>query len=135
MTSRLKQEKRVTSPENITEQEALANPDVQKILEARIKKLDGFCQTVVDDILDSLDNIPYGLRWVCKQLRELCEKRLPDATPEELFKLTIYFVYYRFINLAIVTPDAYKIVNGDLSSTVRKNLVVIAKVLQKPLQL
>ena len=117
-------------PRNITEEEALQNADVKKILASRIKKLDEFCQIVVDSILSSLNDVPYGLRWVCKQLRELCEKRLPDATPEELFKLTIYFVYYRFINLAIVTPDAYKIVDKELNPTVRKNLVVVAKVLQ-----
>jgi len=39
-------------------------------------------------------------------------------------------VCYRFINLAIVTPDAYKVVDRDLNAVVRKNLVVVGKVLQ-----
>jgi len=45
-------------------------------------------------------------------------------------KVTGYFVYYRFINLAIVTPDAYSVVDKELEPVVRKNLVVVGKVLQ-----
>ncbi len=31
-----------------------------------------------------------------------------------MLKVTGYFVYYRFINLAIVTPDAYNVVDKEL---------------------
>lgn len=47
-----------------------------------------------------------------------------------MLKVTGYFVYYRFINLAIVTPDAYNVVDKELEPVVRKNLVVVGKVLQ-----
>ena len=42
-----------------------------------------------------------------------------------MLKVTGYFVYYRFINLAIVTPDATKVVDHALDPDVRKNLVVV----------
>lgn len=48
----------------------------------------------------------------------------------QVLKVTGYFVYYRFINLAIVTPDAYNVVDKELEPVVRKNLVVVGKVLQ-----
>ena len=41
--------------------------------------------------------------------------------------MTGYFVYYRFINLAIVTPDAYNVVDKELEQVVRKNLVVVRR--------
>lgn len=44
--------------------------------------------------------------------------------------VTGYFVYYRFINLAIVTPDAFDIIDQELSPIARRNLVAVAKVLQ-----
>ena len=39
-------------------------------------------------------------------------------------------MYYRFINLAIVTPDAFEIIDRELTPLARKNLVVVARVLQ-----
>eukprot|EP01098_Paradermamoeba_levis_P003689 TRINITY_DN1650_c0_g1_i4.p1 TRINITY_DN1650_c0_g1~~TRINITY_DN1650_c0_g1_i4.p1 ORF type:complete len:515 (+),score=188.55 TRINITY_DN1650_c0_g1_i4:165-1547(+) len=84
----------------------------------------------LDGIIGSLDALPYGLRWICKQIREALKKSLPDCSPEDILRLTGYFVYYRFINLAIVTPDAYNVIDTELSGGARKNLVVVAKVLQ-----
>lgn len=41
-----------------------------------------------------------------------------------------YFVYYRFFNPAIVSPDLYDITRLNLSPLHRKNLVQVAKILQ-----
>merc|ERR1712137_275784 len=49
---------------------------------------------------------------------------------EDISKVTVYFVYYRFINLAIVTPDAYNIADNDLPPIARKNLITASRVLQ-----
>jgi len=49
--------------------------------------------------------------------------------------LEVYFVYYRFINLAIVTPDAYGVIEGELPQRARKNLVFIVKLLQRAFNL
>jgi Ras GTPase-activating-like protein IQGAP2/3 len=84
----------------------------------------------VDGIVKSLDKLPYGLRWLMKQLRDLCLKALPDTTEDDISKVIVYFVYYRFINLAIVQPDAYKIANDDLPPIARKNLITVSRVLQ-----
>lgn len=50
-----------------------------------------------------------------------------------MLKVTGYFVYYRFINLAIVTPDAYNVVDKELDQVVRKNLVVVCDSIPLPL--
>mmetsp|Transcript_22707 Transcript_22707/g.89808 ORF Transcript_22707/g.89808 Transcript_22707/m.89808 type:complete len:920 (-) Transcript_22707:110-2869(-) len=116
---------------NASAEDAAANEDVQKIIEERKSMLEDVCQTFVDGIVKSLDFLPYGLRWLCKQLRELCLKSLPDTTEADITKVTVYFVYYRFINLAIVTPDAYHLISDtDLPGIARKNLVTVSKVLQ-----
>jgi Ras GTPase-activating-like protein IQGAP2/3 len=41
-----------------------------------------------------------------------------------------YFVYYRFMNVAIVTPDSHALTGKEVSMLARRNLVVVAKVLQ-----
>jgi Ras GTPase-activating-like protein IQGAP2/3 len=50
---------------------------------------------------------------------------MPDTTEDSILKTIVYFVYYRFVNLAVVTPDAYKIVSGELPGSARKALVVV----------
>lgn len=117
-------------PRGVSQEEAAENPEVKKVVTERLGDLERVCQQFVDGIIKSLDNLPYGLRWLMKQLKELCLKALPQTTMEDISKVTVYFVYYRFINLAIVTPDAYKIADNDLPPIARKNLITAAKVLQ-----
>jgi Ras GTPase-activating-like protein IQGAP2/3 len=108
----------------------MANPDVRRIMDGRLKELESICQSFLDGILRTMEDLPYGMRWICKQLRDLTQKSLPEATKDDILKLEVYFIYYRFINLAIVTPDAYNIIDNDIPAMARKNLVFIAKVLQ-----
>eukprot|EP01099_Mayorella_cantabrigiensis_P006851 TRINITY_DN585_c0_g1_i1.p1 TRINITY_DN585_c0_g1~~TRINITY_DN585_c0_g1_i1.p1 ORF type:complete len:871 (+),score=226.12 TRINITY_DN585_c0_g1_i1:44-2656(+) len=115
---------------NITEEEAAKNPDVDAILQKRLTDLEDVCQLVLDGIISSLNHLPYGLRWICKTIREMCKKKFPDCNLEELLRLQGFFLYFRFINPALVTPDAFQLVNRDLSTVDRKNLVIVAKVLQ-----
>jgi len=120
-----------TLERKVTDEQALQNDKVQSLLKARIKEMEEICQSFVDGILRTMEDLPYGMRWICKQLRDLSQKALPEATKDDILKLEVYFIYYRFINLAIVTPDAYNIIEGDIPPLARKNLVFIAKVLQQ----
>jgi Ras GTPase-activating-like protein IQGAP2/3 len=120
---------------NVTEDQALDNPEVRKTLEKRIQDLERVCQQFFDAVFSTMDKLPYGLRWICKMMRALCEKQLPDASKDDLLRLTGYFVYYRFINVALVSPEAFKIVTRELGTKERKNLIVVGKVLQKAFNL
>jgi len=114
----------------VTEEQALENPKVRTMLDARVKELESICQQFLDGILRTMEDLPYGMRWICKQLRDLATKSVPDASKDDILKLMVYFIYYRFINPPIVTPDAYNIVENEIPAVARKNLVFIAKVLQ-----
>jgi Ras GTPase-activating-like protein IQGAP2/3 len=119
-----------TLERGISQEQALQNPDVKRILTARTQELERICQSFLDGIIRTIDDLPYGIRWITKQLRDLYLKAMPNAAKEDIIKLQMYFVYYRFINLAIVTPDSFNIVDTDIPAVARKNLVFIAKVLQ-----
>lgn len=50
----------------------------------------------------------------------------------DILRVTGYLVYYRFVNLIIVTPMEFKVVDvRDLNVNTTKNLVAVAKVLQQ----
>ncbi|KAM9961780.1 hypothetical protein ACTFIR_004641 [Dictyostelium discoideum] len=113
----------------LAEDQIIQLKEVQSILEPRVEKCIQICERFFTGIIQSLNRLPYGIRWICKQIQSIAQKNF-DSKPDEIAKVIGYFVYYRFINLAIVTPDAFEILDKELSITSRKNLVNIAKVLQ-----
>eukprot|EP00008_Paramoeba_atlantica_P012607 CAMPEP_0201488422 /NCGR_PEP_ID=MMETSP0151_2-20130828/18137_1 /ASSEMBLY_ACC=CAM_ASM_000257 /TAXON_ID=200890 /ORGANISM="Paramoeba atlantica, Strain 621/1 / CCAP 1560/9" /LENGTH=834 /DNA_ID=CAMNT_0047873709 /DNA_START=70 /DNA_END=2574 /DNA_ORIENTATION=+ len=116
----------------VTPEQALKNPEVSQIVDARLKELADICRMFVNAILQSVSELPYGLRWICKSLSNICKTSLPESNDLENQKLIGYFVYYRFLNLAIVAPDSQQaqLVKKELSALARKSCVVISKVLQ-----
>lgn len=120
-----------TLERNLPEEKVLQNPELKSIMKSRINALQEICQMFLDGVINSMNNLPYGIRWICKQIKNLSVERFGEALDnDQVLKVTGYFVYYRFINLAIVTPDAYSVIDKELEANVRKNLVVVGKVLQ-----
>ncbi|KYQ94186.1 RasGTPase-activating protein [Tieghemostelium lacteum] len=117
-----------TSNRGLGEDQILQLKAVQNILEPRIQKCKDICERFFNSIVQSLNRLPYGIRWICKQIQNIAIKNF-DSKPDEIAKVIGYFVYYRFINLAIVTPETHNILNKEVSNTSIKNLVCIAKVL------
>lgn len=76
----------------------------------------------------------YGLRYIAKVLRSSLKMKFPTASDREILKIIGNLVYYRFINSAICSPDAYDVIDlkagNTLDSEQRKNLACIAKHLQ-----
>lgn len=67
-------------------------------------------------------------------MRSSLKFKFPTASDREILKIIGNLVYYRFINSAICSPDAYDVIDlkagNTLDSDQRKNLACIAKHLQ-----
>ncbi|KAI7864833.1 Rho GTPase activation protein [Spinellus fusiger] len=107
-----------------------SNPYLQSILQPRITKLIETAEMFLNTILDSLDKVPYGIRWICKQIRSLTRRRYPEASDHAITSMIGGFFFLRFVNPAIVTPQAYMLVEGVPSQHPRTVLTLIAKMLQ-----
>ena len=98
-------------PKSVTAEVASANPTVQSIIQPRLKTLMEIAESFLTTIIESLDQIPYGIRWICKQIRSLTKRKYPDATEYAISSLIGGFFFLRFVNPAIVTPQAYMLVD------------------------
>ena len=117
-------------PKNVSEEEAMKHKFVEETMNKNIEELTSSCKMFLEAIISSVDILPYGLRWICKALKDICFERFPQSE-EDIWRLVGYFVYYRFLNVAIVSPDTFKLVNPqDMSVGVVKGLIQIANVLQ-----
>jgi Ras GTPase-activating-like protein IQGAP2/3 len=60
--------------------------------------------------------------------------KFQNSSDREILKIIGNLVYYRFINSAVCSPDAYDVIDikagGSLNNDQRKNLACIAKHLQ-----
>jgi Ras GTPase-activating-like protein IQGAP2/3 len=58
-------------PRGVTPEVAAANPDVQAIIAPRLTMLMEIANSFLLTIIESMDTVPYGIRWICKQIRSL----------------------------------------------------------------
>lgn len=115
---------------SITPDEAYNHPQVQAVTRPRLKQLEILATDLLRTIIASLPAIPYGIRWICKQIRLLTRRKYPTASDTAVCSLIGAFFFLRFVNPAIVTPQTYMLVDKHPSDTSRRILTLIAKLLQ-----
>ncbi|KYQ88346.1 RasGTPase-activating protein [Tieghemostelium lacteum] len=115
---------------NVSDDKALEVPEVNKTIKARVEQLTNICEQFLEGITSSLNRLPYGIRWICKQIYQIAEKNFTNSTQDEILKVIGYFIYYRFIQVAMVSPEEYDLVGREILPTSRKNLINVSKVLQ-----
>ncbi|KAG9899391.1 ras GTPase activator, partial [Aureobasidium melanogenum] len=117
-------------PGGITAEEAAANPQVQAIISRRVGQLIQLANYFLDTIVDGMDETPYGIRWICKQIRSLSRRKYPDAQDQTICTLIGGFFFLRFINPAIVTPRSYMLIEQNPAENAKRTLTLVAKMLQ-----
>lgn len=117
-------------PRGVTAEQAAENKQVQAIIEPRLTMLTEIATSFLETIIDGLDETPYGIRWICKQIRSLSKRKYPDASDQTICTLIGGFFFLRFINPAIVTPRSYMLIEGTPAENPRRTLTLIAKMLQ-----
>lgn len=58
-------------PRAVTVEQATANKDVEAIILPRITTLMEIGASFLSVIIASFEQVPYGIRWICKQIRSL----------------------------------------------------------------
>lgn len=115
---------------SVTAEVAAENKQVQAIIAPRLKMLTDIANTFLTTIIEGLEDAPYGIRWICKQIRSLSRRKYPDAQDQTICTLIGGFFFLRFINPAIVTPRSYMLIESVPSDKPRRTLTLIAKMLQ-----
>ena len=117
-------------PKGVTAEQAAEIQEIQDIIEPRVAILMDIATTFLETIIRGLDETPYGIRWICKQIRSLSKRKYPDAQDQTICTLIGGFFFLRFINPAIVTPRSYMLVDGNPADHPRRTLTLVAKMLQ-----
>ncbi|XP_031561536.1 ras GTPase-activating-like protein IQGAP1 isoform X2 [Actinia tenebrosa] len=121
-------------PYDVDPEQALKHPEVVERIGASVKTLIAATDKFLNSIIQSVDKIPFGLRYVAMTLRVSLMEKFPNVPEDEILKVVGNLIYYRYMNPAIVAPDAFDIVNLSVEKGLlpeqRRNLGIIAKLLQ-----
>ncbi|KAJ2814297.1 RasGAP protein, partial [Coemansia sp. 'formosensis'] len=117
-------------PLGVSTEEATCNALVRAAVQPRLDELTRIANRFLDTIIAHRDDTPYGIRWICKQIRSLTKRRYPDAPESAVCSLIGGFFFLRYINPAIVTPQAHMLIESAPTLHPRRVLTLVAKLLQ-----
>lgn len=115
-----------TLPKSVTVEQAAENAAVQQIIAPRVTALMDIANSFLTTIIDGLEETPYGIRWICKQIRSLSKRKYPDAQDHTICTLIGGFFFLRFINPAIVTPRSYMLIDSAPDENPKKTLTYVS---------
>ena len=94
-------------PYDVTTEDALQYEEVRKRLARSISKLKQVTTMFLATIVKARHRLPYGLLYIAQVLRNALRRKFSTCAEKDILKIVGNLLYYRFLNSAIVAPDAF----------------------------
>ncbi|KAJ3131038.1 hypothetical protein HK100_006938 [Physocladia obscura] len=111
-------------PYDATVEQISADIEVQETIKTNTQKLTSIVKEFMSAIINSLKNMPFGIRYISLQLKLALKDKFPDSD-EEILKIVGNLIYYRYMNPAIIAPEGFDIIETSISPTQRRNLAEV----------
>lgn len=108
---------------------ALNDPDTRAEYIRHLQVLQWWTEEFVKAITQSVQKMPYGMRYMARETLNAVKSKFPDASVEACAACIARLVYYRYINPAIITPETFDIVSSTIDIASRKNLAQVSRML------
>jgi Ras GTPase-activating-like protein IQGAP2/3 len=89
-------------PHAVTSQEALADTEVRDTFVIHLRNLREITEKFFAAVTSTVDTVPYGIRVVARELRLILEENFSSEPHERIIRIIGNFIYYRYLNPAIV---------------------------------
>jgi GTPase-activator protein for Ras-like GTPase len=103
---------------------------IRSRIAAHGERLLATCRRFFGAIVEHVDSVPFGMRFISKRLMALVDRHFPLASDDKRAILLGAFLFLRWFNPAIVHPETYGVTELVVSPAARRNLTLVAKVLQ-----
>lgn len=121
--------RRSARKQNIPPEEAIRDPETKETFIIHLQDLRDLSDYFIDSLEDNINRMPFGVRFLAQQSIHALNARFPDESPQALAQVVEHFVFQKYINPAIITPDAFGLADKNLSAMHKKNLGELSKIL------
>ncbi|KAG9292036.1 hypothetical protein G9A89_017935 [Geosiphon pyriformis] len=118
-------------PTDLSQTEALNDPEIRIAFIHHLQRLRKETEVFLNAICLSLPKMPYGIRYISRELKKALVKKFPNESEDAVMKVVGHLVYYRYLNPAIVAPEGFDVIETVVSPMQRKNLAEISKMLNQ----
>ena len=84
--------------------QAESHPKVQELIQKHIPILQEFVLVILKRLKEVINEVPFGIRWLCKATQSLVHEKFPEAEIETINAFVGGFFFLRYVNPVIVTP-------------------------------
>ncbi|KAM0790472.1 hypothetical protein ACM66B_003348 [Microbotryomycetes sp. NB124-2] len=118
-------------PMDVDYAHAVADSETNQLFIKHLIALRQATDSILKSLFASTHLMPYGIRFVARELYRALRARFPDEAEAEMLRVAGHLVYYRFIQPAIIAPETFDIVPGIVPVQQRQNLSEVAKLLNQ----
>jgi Ras GTPase-activating-like protein IQGAP2/3 len=113
---------------DIPREEAIRDPETRETFIRHLQDLRDIADHFFLCLEDTLQKMPYGIRYVAQQTFDLLCARFPHEPPQALLKIVGNWLWKTYLQPALMNPDTWGVVDRGLSPLHKRNMGEVAKV-------
>ncbi|PYH92455.1 hypothetical protein BO71DRAFT_383505 [Aspergillus ellipticus CBS 707.79] len=113
----------------IPRDQAIRDPETRATFIQHLQDLRDIADQFLAAFEELLYRMPFGIRYIAKQMYESLLARFPKEDPGFILQTTGHWVWRNYFQPAILEPEKYGVVDRGLTQEQKRNLSEIAKVL------
>lgn len=116
---------------DVPREEAIRDPETRAIFIQNLQDLRDIADQLFTAIEDFLYRMPFGIRYIAKQMYEYLLSQFADEGPGFILQVVGQWVWKSYFQPALVEPERHGIVDRGLNQEQKRNLAEVVKVLNQ----
>jgi Ras GTPase-activating-like protein IQGAP2/3 len=118
-------------PLDVPREYAIKDPETRELFIDHLRDLREICDQFLLAFEDLLPRMPYGLRFVCRQIFEALSQHFAREPEQALLRILSSWLWRFYLHSALTSPENVGVMEKQLSPLQKRNLGEVAKVLSQ----
>ncbi|OAA68174.1 Ras GTPase activating [Niveomyces insectorum RCEF 264] len=116
-------------PRDVPREVAIKDPETRGLFIDHLRDLREICDQYLLSLEDLLPRLPYGMRFICRQMLDSLCQHFQREPPQQLLQLVSNWLWRFYLQPAVTAPENVGVVDKQLGPLQKRNLGEVAKVL------
>lgn len=119
-------------PLNVSREAAIRDPETRELFIDHLRDLREICDQFLVALDEVLPRMPYGLRYLCRQMFEALSHKFSREAPQKaLIHMVSHWLWRFYLQPALTAPEHVGVIERHLSPLQKRNLGEVAKVINQ----